>query len=830
MVDLSLGMCHFFTAFTFTRRYCPPPLSMRFLSTVRMLLLSILFTLPILPASGQFATDEPSAFAQAEKYYALGMEIADRYERARYFEYAIGLYRKYLDRYPNSSNSATAYHHRGRSEQSMGRIDEAKRVYRLMIQKYQRGNSVGLSSLQLAWLAYTNEDWSEAADHFRLASTEINKASVRQSAFTKWVECLSKTNRTIEYRKALTAMVQNRKHPHRQWARFMLGYQYYQDEKFEHTISTLKPLLEEGVSNSYRSQAMFYTGLAATELGQNKNGTDYLLQVLALSTSKPGLTGEQRRQISHNKALSQTALMKLAEKKGDHEEVLRLYTLGDFGVRGKTEARRSMAAGKSFYFFERYQNARSAFRRVDRSVPNTPLAFDASFYTLKCDFQMKQASLPERVDAFLELYQGSFSNHQNIHLANFLKAETLYETGKFEKSSYAFSKIDPALLPENLRQGLLYKRGWCYAEMGDNDGATRNFSRFLTEFPNDPRATEALAKRAESYFLLGDRRSALRDYEEVLNRNPDQDLNLFALQGSGRALRAEKKYKLMIERYRKLLSESSEIPTDTIANANYWIGWGYFKEENYDGAKPYLQKSRELMPEFYNEPAGNLLVLLTFAQGDAAGMNEVLKSLLSDFPGKMIPSHMLTWLGLQLFHGGNFVDSVRFLERGSSPERHKRTDVSIWRTLAKGQNEVGDYTSGLATAHIVLSLETDPRWRADALLDIAQAQLGLQQYEAAQKSAQEGLAIKTQGTHTAGLELVLGKISYYHGDFENALTSFEKSAQILVDDPVITPNALLLAARSAEKLKDTSRAAAFRRRLMSQFPKWKAPTELSPDE
>ncbi|MDB4508294.1 tetratricopeptide repeat protein [Akkermansiaceae bacterium] len=795
-----------------------------------MLILSIFFTLPILPVSGQFAADEPSAFAQAEKYYALGMNMADRYEKARYLDYAIGLYKNYLDRFPNSSNSATAYHHRGRSEQSIGRIDEAKRAYQLMIRKYQRGNSVGLSSLQMAWLAYTTEDWSAAADHFRLASTEITKDSVRQGALTKWIECLSKTNRTIEYRKALTDMVQNRRHPHRQWARFMLGYQYYKDEQFELTISTLKPLLEEGVSNSYRSQAMFYTGLAVTELGQNENGADYLLQVLALSTSKPGLTAEQRRQISHNKSLAQTALMKLAEKKGDHEEVLRLYTLGDFGARGKTEARRSMSAGKSFYFFKRYQNARSAFRRVDRSVPNTPLAFDASFYTLKCDFQMKQASLPDRVDAFLDLYQSSFSNHQNIHLANFLKAETLYDTGKFEKSSYAFSTIDPALLPAKLRQGLFYKRGWCYAEMGDNNRATHNFSRFLSEFPDDPRATEALAKRAESYFLLGDRHSALRDYEAVLNQNPNQDLNLFALQGSGRVLRAEKKYKLMVDRYRKILSESSEVPTDTIANANYWIGWGYFKEENYDDAKPYLQKSRELMPEFYNEPAGNLLVLLTFAQGDTTRMNEVLKSLLSDFPGKMIPSHMLKWLGLQLFHDGNFVDSVRFLERGTSPERPKRTDVFIWRTLAKGQNETGDYTSALATASIVLSLVTDPRWRADALLDMAQAQLGLQQYETAQKSAQEGLAIKTQGTHTAGLELVLGKIAYHQGDYENALASFEKSAQILVDDLVITPNALLLAAQSAEKLKDTSRAAAFRRRLTSQFPKWKAPAEQSPDE
>ncbi|MEN8694765.1 MAG: tetratricopeptide repeat protein [Akkermansiaceae bacterium] len=795
---------------------------MPFSKTLSILLLNILL---VLPALGQFRSNEAAEFAQAEKYYELGMQMTDRFEKARYLDYAVGIYKKYLRNHPRGANGPAVYHHLGRAQQSLGDIREAKHAYNTMIQKYRRGNYVGLSSLQMAWLAYTNEDWNEAADHFRLASTEITADQLRQGALTKRAECLLKTHRTEEVRGALTTIIQSQNHPHQLWARFMLGYQYFQDEQYRLTIATLKPMLEEKVANNYRSQAMFYTGLAATELGQGDDGEEYLRQVLALQTAKPGLTAEQRRQISHNKTLSQTALMKLHSQKGDFEEVLKLYGLGDFGARGKIEARRSMTAGNAFYHFKRFHDARSAFRRVDRSAPNTPLAFDASYKTLLCDYQLKQASLPERVDAFLELYRSNFPSHENIHMAHILKAETLYTLGEFEQAATAYAKVDSRMIPASHRPSLFYKSGWCFAEMGDNNGAALSFSKFLKQFPDDSRTTEALAKRAESYFFLGDRTSALRDYEAILNQNTQPELISFALQGSARVLRDEKKYALMVKRYRRLLSEFNDLPADTTANANYWIGWGYFKDKKYKEAAPYLKKAQQLIPEFYNEPAGNLLVLLTFSEADVPGMNEALKKHLSDFPGKLIPTNMLTWLGMELFHRGNFTDAARFLERATSPEKPNSSDVSIWRTLAKSQNELGQFNDALATSRIVLKLENDPRWRADTYLDIAQAQLGLQDFDSALKSAQDGLAINAPGAHTSGLHQVIGKVSYQKGAFEDALSSFETTSNIVFDDPVITPAALLWAARSAEKLNDPERAATFRQQLASRFPTWQAPED-----
>lgn len=775
------------------------------------------------PSRAQFQDAETTKFTRAEQYYNHGMLLTDRVEKARYLNYATKLLKTYLRKYPRGANSPAAYHYMGRSQEALGNIDDAKRTYRLMISKYRRGNYVGLSSLQMAGLTFTDENWHDAVDYFRLAATEISSVEIRQEALTKQAECLLKTRRKEETLAALAAVIQSPAHPHVFWARFMLGYQYYQDEQFQLTINTLKPLLKEGILHDYRAQAKFYTGLASTELGQTEDGEDYLRQVLALEVSKPDLNAEQRRQISYHKSLAQTALMKLHERKGNFAEVLKIFGLGDFGARGKTESRRSMTAGNAFYHFKRFNAARSSFRRVDRSAPNTPIAFDAAFKTLLCDYQLKQAALPDRVDTFLELYQNNFSNHEHIHMARFLKAETLYALEKFEKSANTFTQINAKMITGARRSDLFYKSGWCFAEMGDHNGATRSFSNFIRQFPGDPRTTEALAKRADSYFSLGDHISALRDYEIVLEKETDPNLISFALQGSARVLRKENKISLMVDRYRRLLTEFRDLPTETSANANYWIGWGCFKEENYKDAAPYLEKAQQLVPEFYNEPAGNLLVLLSFAEADVDRMNKVLKKLLSDFPGKLIPNNMLTWLGLELFHQGNFIDSARFLDRATTTDNPKATDVSIWRSLAKAQNELGQHSAALETAQIVLELETQPRWRADTLLDIAQAQLGLEQYDDALKSAEGGLAINTPGTHTAGLYQVLGKVSYKKGKFKNALAAFETTSSIIIDDPVITPSALFWAALSAEKLGDSEKAVELRKQLSLRFPNWQSP-------
>ena len=97
------------------------------------------------------------------------------------------------------------------------------------------------------------------------------------------------------------------------------------------------------------------------------------------------------------------------------------------------------------------------------------------------------------------------------------------------------------------------------------------------------------------------------------------------------------------------------------------------------------------------------------------------------------------------------------------------------------------------------------------------AQLGLKQYDNAQKSADETLQLQPEGTLNARARLLGGRILYGRGDYEQASKAF-MSVSVLYDDPDITPQALRLAADSLEKAGKSAEAIKATEELKSRFP------------
>lgn len=797
----------------------PTPVSMIRSLTPRHFLTLLFFCSFAMPTAAQ-NRDEDRLFANAERYYTHGQEVQDRSEKAKYSQHVVGLYENFLTQFPNSRHAPLARFHLGHALQTLGQLDQAKANYRAVINKHLKGQWVGNAARQLAYLFYIEENWAEAAKYFGVAALHVTNQDLRFSALTKRAQCLLKINRTKEVVEVLRAIIAEPKHPYQEWAVFMLGYQYYLDEKLERSIKLLKPLTKEAVQSIYRSQAMFYIGLASAELGLSDEAAKNLHAVLKIRMNDPSLTNEQRLSLGTNKALAQTALMKASLDEEDYQEVIKLYSMGDYGAKGKVEARRSMRAGRAFLALKKYQQARAAFRRVDRNLPNTELAFESAYLCLECDFLLKHNGLSERVDIFFELYANKNPNDPRLHMANFLKAETLYQAGDFEKAGETFSLVESNLIKKEYRADLLYKRGWCLSEFGDFNGANRSYTRFLTDFPDDSRKAEILAKRAEALLALGDQISALKDFEELIAMKPEPILSAFAYQGSGRVLRKEKKYRTMVERYRQLLANFPDIAKNTVANANYWIGWGLYKENELDDVAPYLEKARDLAPEFYSEPVGNILVLSAFAQRDSEALHKAIQRILQDAPGKEIPSHILSWLGVQLFHEGNIKGAVTYLEKSTDPKNPAKTKPGVWRTLAKAQNESKNFAAALKTGRIILGLKQEKQWEADSMLDLALSQIGLAKYEEAMESTNKALAIDVKGPHLAGLHLVKAEVALRQNRPTKALQDYQKTIQMVLDDPLIKPRALAGAAQSAELLGEEGKAAQYRLQLRQEFPNW----------
>lgn len=767
------------------------------------------------------STAEAAAFQEAERYYAAGMAQQDRYEKARYMNYVVGLYVRYLERFSGSRNEVAARFHLGYARQSLGQIEAARETYRFLITRHRRGPYVGSAARQMAYLALVEEKWQEGATYFAIASKQLSDEKLRQIAKTKEVECLLKLNKRDEVISSLREILDTPKHPHQDWARFLLGYQFFQADKFKATIGVLRPLLAAGADTQYRSQAIFYTGLASAELGQEDAQDSHLRTILNMRVDDPSLTNEERRSLATNKAKAQTSLMGLYSKKKEWSTVISLYQRGDFGATGKTEARRSMRAGNAYLILKQYREARACYRRVDRALPETPTAFQASFQCLVCDHHLAHPGLAQRVDIFLEIYARGFKDHPNIHKAHFFKGEALFNKRDMAGAAMAFNAIDDENLPPAYREEYLFKHGWALSESGQFDGAARSFTRLLADFPKHRQRAAALNKRAEAYLAVGDATSALRDFEAVLAMETSTAHTTFALQGSARVLQQEQKYEGMIERLRRILANYPDLPAATLANANYRIGWGYHKLKKFSEAPPYLRKARTQAPEIYNQQVGDLLILGAFEMRNTSALHQSLQEVYRQAPAKMIPRHILSWLGVQLFHDGESGLAAQYLERATANTFPTNAEIAVWRILAKAQNRSGQYEKGEATSLLLLEQKQKPKWVADSYLDLAEARLGLKKYPEALEATRKGIELKVAGPRIAGFHLIRAEVALAREDWEESLKEFQTTVAMVPDDPLMQPRALHGGFQAATKAGNQAVAQDFKSRLESRFPDWK---------
>ena len=407
--------------------------------SIRHIFITLILNYFVLSPAIAQSRKEQRAFQEAKQYYEAGIRQFDNLQKQRYLDYAIGLYNK--------------------------------NTYRFLVDRHRRGPYVGQASRQTAYLAISDENWEEAAKYFQLASQNLSEKNLRQSALTKHAECLLKLNRQAEVTVALRSIIDEEKHPHKGWASFMLAFQYFEKDDFKTTIQLLKALVTSEQRSQYHSQAIFYTHLASAELALEDTNDSHLRTVLNMSINTPSLTPDQRRSLATNKTRAQISLMGLYSKKKDWGTVINLYEKGDFGASGKLEARRCERAGLAYLIKQDYRSARACYRRVDRALPKSHKAFEASFKCLECDYCLKNPNFAERVDIFFELYAHKYPDHKYLYSARFLQAETLYNRKALEDAAQIFANIDRSVLDDNMQRELLFKYGWCLSESGQFDGA-----------------------------------------------------------------------------------------------------------------------------------------------------------------------------------------------------------------------------------------------------------------------------------------------------------------------------------------------------------------------
>ena len=751
-------------------------------------------------------------FLRGKNLYDSAQASTTQDNRLDYFRRASDIFSQYLTAFPNHPNAEMAWWYLGNSYYQSGQLDEGKRCFSTLLNRYGKGKWAAAAAYTLAADHYNKSEYAFAAPLFERFAANATKPEERARGNYLAGNCYRLLGRD---REAIAAFRKTIDDPagalFAAQSKVALGHLAVKSGKIQDALVLFEEVVAAPNTPKIRGEAALHASLTATKLGQ----TDLADKYLQLILRTPGMDDARPD--------AQTALMANFFAKKDYREVIDIFHRSAVKADGEKEANRLMIAARAYMRLKLPSEALQLFRDVEKLVrPETDMAFQAAYYRLLCFFQIEGRHLPNQVDAFLQLYRKSRPEDSRIHTALMMKAESLFSSKETAAAAKVYSEISAALISEKNRPGLLYQRGWCLSEAGDAQGAIRSLSEFIAKYPQDLRVSSAIAKRAKAYSESAEPAKAIADFDSLTaSPKTPQDLNSYAWLESARLRRAEGNIPDMILRYQGLLTNVKNLSDNLQAEANYWIGWGMVKTNAAKDAVSHLEKARNLRPDAYAKHAGLLLILGYFASQDPVKLAaEINLATLGKYDSD-IPDQAIQWSGMQSYNAGDFSSAAKSLTLVSNPEEPRETPKEVWRYLAKARLETGEAEGALSAADNVLAVEDNSGWKADGLLDRGRALLLLKRDAEARLAADEGAALRPQGRTSAGLRILSGDLNFKAKDFGPAAADYLNVIQFH-EDADLKPQAISKYIRVLEAQGKPAEAEKYKQQLITEFPNWKS--------
>lgn len=752
-------------------------------------------------------------FNRAKNLYDSAQASVDLQTRRDLYLRAADIFSSYINEFPNHANTEAAWWYLGNSFYQAGLIDDAKRSFATLLNRYGQGKYAAAAAYTLAVDHYQKREYAFAAPLFeRFAASTPNPADKPKGNLYAG-NCYRLLGRD---REAITAYKRVIDDPagalFKAPAQIEVGKMTFRAGKLQEALDFFESVANSTAIPKHRGEAALHAAISATKLGKTDLAEKYLSFILSSAGMEEFLPD------------AQTALMENHYTKKEYSKVLDIFRKSSLKAEGEKEALRLMIAARALMKTKSPAQASELFREVERLVkPENDLAFQASYYRLNCFFQIEGKHVVDQVDAFLQIYGKFHPNDTRIHTAKLMKAETQFAENDVAGAAKTYASIDPTLLSESNRPGFLYQRGWCLAEAGDAQGAIRSITDFIAKYPDDKRVYPALVKRAKAYAEIGESAKAVADFDRLTtDKAAPDDLTSLAWLESARTRRKEGNIENMVVRYKGLLEKVDDLTDNLKAEANYWIGWGMVKTNQPKEAAPFLNMARDLRPEAYAKHAGLLLALSHFAGQDPKALASEIDLAIEGKYIDDVPDQAVQWSGMQAYNAGDYAAAARFLKIVANPDEPRTTAKEIWRYLAKALIETGKPEEALPAISNVLEVEDNPAWQADALLDRARALYNLKRYTESRKAADEALKLRPQGRTSAYLRIVSGDLFIEEENLGQAAADYLYVINFH-EDADLKPLAIHKYIGVLEKQGNATEAAKFRTKLASEFPNWKAP-------
>lgn len=762
------------------------------------------------PRAAELMTDPANDyFARINQLYKSAAASKDYGMKDRLYNQLIPMLREYLDDFPRHKNAQASWYYLAESYYFTGKVREAVLTYKKITDRYKTGPYVAASSYRLARDYFTKSEFLKAAEYYgktaKVSSDPKDKVRVKYFQAQAYMQANRSDLATAVYKDVARTKGDN---PYREGAALAYGRLGLKKGDYADALLELEKLITPNQAIDVKAEATYYAGTAALQLKKIELAEKYYN--MSMETKSAFWKGQ-----------SQTGLMLIYYDRDDYQGILDLKKKGVFEMAKSFKAKQAYLLGMSCYKLQKYASAIDHYIDVEIFDKGSDNAFHSGYYKLFCFYVLKNETLDNKVDRYLENYAVNHGKHQFIHHALIMKAETLFANKKYAEAAGIYENINEKIIDAKYLADLLYKKAICFYETKNYVGGSDAMTAFIEKFPQHKNVMEMLLYRASAYAKQDNNKNAVRDYDHVIKNSKDSRQVVIALKNSGRIQFLANRYDDAILRYKKLVEEHKNQDVKVLGNANYYIGKSLFAQKKYKESMPYLSDGLEHDPVTYLKPSAMLLVIGNFSLKNIEGTEAAILLAEKARIRTKIPLPVYRWLGSHYYNEANFMKASQYLAKGIERGEADETPINVWRFLTKSQMKAGLFQAAFTSVDKLLSIEKEESFKAAAMLDKAKIQMGLGKDGDAKRTAEEALEMNPVGRMKAELLLVIGDFHYNIGQPADAAKHYVllvDSAKGLPEHPRI----LHRLAESLEKSENPEEAEHYQALLKEKYPNFKA--------
>jgi TolA-binding protein len=729
----------------------------------------------------------------------------DLYVRKEYTQ-AAAEYERYLGEYPDGAQRQAALWWLGECYRFLNRLPAARSSYQNLIIAFKEGEFVGPATYRLATIDFNSQNFRSAQPLFERSAKLAKADDVRLSSLYFDAICLEKLDRTDESTPVYEDIVGvGGNNPYRDDARLALAHRAITDKHPADAFKQYEALSREAAKPALQAEASLKAGLLARELDQNETAAALFTRATTLSGASVAVRAD-----------AMIAQLHLLYDTNKYRQLLDAYATTRPALSDALQPEAMLLAANAQRQLGQHAKAQAVYDEILAQYPRSPQAPEARYQRIISLYATNDPNFVKEADDFVAASSDMVENDQ----VRLMKADTLFKQGNYLAAAYAYNVLDGSPnLPAKYRAETAYRLGYCYAQAHDATRTVDAFTHFLHQYPDHPFVAKVLIQRAVAYQQEKKYENALTDFETVITEHPDAKEREAALQQKALILGQQGDDHGMATAFRTLLKDYPK--SDAAGMAHFYVGRAAFAAADYAGALADFEAARKTDPKAYGAKAGLLAILCEYQLKDAAKLTADIGAYEAAKLQPPVPSEILRWLGEKEFDAKDYAAAEKHLATATDSPGNRLADT--WLLLARTRLNLENWDGALVAAgHYLEADSLEPAAQAQGLLVKADALLGLQRYDEAQKASDQVLELQPEGTLNAKARLLAGRVALARGKYEDAGKLF-MSVSVLYDDPEITPAALTQAAAAFEKAGQPAEAAKASEELKSRYPDYVAP-------